>query len=211
MRRPLALMAVLALAGCGGGEPAAPVEEISAPPAPSAEPEPSEEPTEAEPAPSASSSPETATEEPTSEAPRAVPPEVEGEWREHDATPMDTEAAIEGSSLSAGLKAALHEAVIDVVVLNDEYDEEFEDCPVEAAVAGVHPAGFAVASVAGCGPAELTGVYAYADGQWTLAVETSPEPPRCMALADAGVPAGVPYPWDGGQLHCMEGSEQRFW
>lgn len=204
MRRLLIGAAALALVGCAGGAPEPAVSSAPGDPSPTAAATDDGTPSEApSPAPSPS-------EDPSSAAP-AVAPTVEGEWREHDPAPLADDAAIGAAELPDGLKQALRDAVLDVVVMNEEYDDEFPDCPVEVSVGGIHPVGFAVASIAGCGPAEATGVFAYTDGAWHLAVPTSPEPPSCHALADAGVPAGVPYPWDGGQLHCIEGSEQRIW
>ncbi|WP_296138597.1 hypothetical protein [uncultured Tessaracoccus sp.] len=192
MRRVLAGAALLALTACGGQPPE---------PAPST-------PDEGAPPSSPGAAP-SATPSASAPAAPATTPHVAGAWHEGPGLLADQEA-ITAATLPAGLKTYLQDAVYEVVDLNSEYDEEFPDCPVEAEVGGVHDAGFAVVRVAGCGPEELTGVVADEDGTWEIVVETVPEDPECTELAEAGVPAGAPFPGDSG-LRCVEGERTRYW
>lgn len=139
----------------------------------------------------------------------AEPPEVEGEWEEKDTGPMTSEEAIDAADLPAGLKAYLKEALLQGIDDNEEYADEFPNCPVEAQVTALHPAGFAVGSVLGCGPDGPMGVFAGRAGAWREVVRVHDEP-ECSELAELGIPAGVPVTWDQG-LRCGEGGSVRYW
>jgi hypothetical protein len=197
MRRSLAMVAVLLTACAPAADP---------PDAPSATPAPTPS-TGATPSPT----PEQAlTKRSQTPAPPAEAPSVEGEWAMLETGPLTSEEAIDAAALPDGLKAFLKEALLDEVIAAEEWAEEFPDCPVEARVTALHPAGFAVGSVLGCGPDGLMGIFAGTAEAWGAAVSALPEPPECEALAEAGVPAGVPVDWDEG-FRCAEGGGWRYW
>lgn len=117
---------------------------------------------------------------------------------------------IDAVDVPTSLKTYLKETVLDVVTAN-EGEEGADDCPVETSVVGYHPAGFAVVSIVGCGPEESTGVVAQEGDGWVPAVLTAPDTPACQELADAGVPAQVPY-LNGEGLRCEDNDGSvRFW
>ena len=190
MRRSALVGAVLLLVGCAGGAP-------ESPPTPDAAPSPGATST-------ASSAPS---------IPDASPveaPSVEGNWRTLDATSMLIDEEIDAVDVPTSLKTYLNETVLDVVTAN-EGEEGADDCPVETSVVGYHPAGFAVVSIVGCGPEESTGVVAQEGDGWVPAVLTAPDTPACQELADAGVPAQVPY-LNGEGLRCEDNDGSvRFW
>ena len=200
MRLPVALMGLLLLVGCAGADstPAPTATPTSAGPVGTAATPGTE--------PAASTLPSGAA---THTAP-AQAPTVQGAWVNTDAAGMITDAEIDAAQLPDTLKTYLKGAVLDVVTVNEDY-EEASDCPVEATVAGTHPAGFAVISVTGCGPEEFTGVVATQGDGWVPAVLTTPDIPACQELADAGVPGGAPYPLDQG-LRCVDNDgSSRYW
>lgn len=194
-RRPwvAAAACLLLLVGCAGDD------------APSETPEttgssvPSEEPT--------SAGEESSPAEP---AEPAEPPTVEGEWEELELEPMTSDDAIAAAPLPEALKQYLGDALLEEIIANEEWAEEFPDCPVEADVTAYHPAGFAVVGIAGCGPTGRFGIVASAGEQWEEAVMVGDDAPACSELAEAGVPADVPYVWDGG-LRCDDPSGFRYW
>ena len=190
MRRSALVGAVLLLVGCAGGAP-------ESPPTPDVAP--------------SSGAPSVASSAPaTPDATPVETPSVEGNWRTLDATSMLTDEEIDVVDVPASLKTSLKESVLDVVTAN-EGEEGADDCPVETSVVAYHPAGFAVVSIVGCGPEESTGVVAQEGDGWVPAVLTAPDVPACQELADAGVPARVPY-LNGENLRCddTDGSV-RFW
>ncbi len=194
MRRAGILIAALVLGGC---TPA---------------PEPSEPMTSDASRAAAAPSPSLAPVAPASAEP-AEPveaPTVEGVWQEVETGAMTSDEAIDAAPLPDGLRAFLKDALLEEVLASEEWAEEFPDCPVEARVTAIHPAGFAVGSVLGCGPYGVMGVLGEADGGWVELASAILEPPECAVLAEAGVPAAVPYPWDEG-LSCVEGGAWRYW
>ena len=198
------LAAALLLAGCAGGdgpsdEPASPEEASSA----------AEEPTEDETPPEEDATPDEA-EEPQEPVEPAEPPTVEGEWAELDLPPMTSNEDIGQAPLPQALKLYLEQALLDEIIYNEEFADEFPDCPVEASVTAYHPAGFAVVGIAGCGPTGQFGIVTSANEMWEPAAMVGEEPPTCQELADAGVPGDVPYAWDDG-FRCSEGNEYRYW
>lgn len=193
MRRAGILIAALALGGC------------------SPAPEPAEPPSSASPLPAAApSSLEPVA--PRTEAPSepVEAPSVAGTWQELDTGALTSDELIDAAVLPEGLRVFLKDALLEEVLAGEEWAEEFPDCPVEARVTALHPAGFAVGSVLGCGPGGVMGLLGETDDGWTELASALVEPPECADLAEAGVPAGVPYPWDEG-LSCLDGGAWRYW
>lgn len=194
MRSTALAAALLLVAGCSAEAPSPSQAPSSSPAQPS-----SSAPAES-PSPSESAQPS---------AP-AVAPSVEGEWKTVEIGPMLSDGDVDGADLPDGLKAYLKEAILDQVLLEEEYADEFPDCPVEARVTALHPAGFAVATIAGCGPDAQMGVIKATGDEWDAAVLQGNETPACQELADEGVPAKVPVDWDEG-FRCTDGDGWRYW
>ena len=166
------------------------------------------------PAASVEASAEPAEEASPSQSDTPVPasaPDVEGEWETVETGPMTTEAAIDEADLPDGLKEYLKGALLEEIIANEEWAEEFPDCPVEAQITAIHPAEFAVGMVQGCGPDGRMGIFKADNGTWREAVLIGNSVPNCTDLADEGVPAEVPVGWDEG-FRCQDTEENwRYW
>ena len=196
--RKLGVLAVVLLSACSQD---APEQAASQPvsPTPAASVEASAKPSE-EASPSQSETP----------APAAAP-DVEGDWEVIETGPMTTEAAIDEADLPDGLKDYLKSALLEEILANEEWAEEFPDCPVEAQITAIHPAEFAVGMVQGCGPDGRMGIFKEDGGEWRDAVLIGNSVPNCTDLADEGVPAEVPVDWDEG-FRCQDTEENwRYW
>lgn len=204
MRTVALFAALLLLAGCS--------QPTSEPDGDESAPAPNSSQAESTPAAEPEASPsESAASEPASEAAPAVAPSVEGEWKSVDTGPMTTEEEIDATDLPSALKEYLKSALMEEIIANEEWAEEFPGCPVEAQITALHTAGFAVGMVQGCGPDGLMGVFKDDGGTWRDSVMTGNEVPACADLAAEGVPADVPYEWDEG-FRCQDaGANWRYW